>query len=98
MASEADETAVNCRIETIPRTCPSVVRVSGWLAAIHVPELMGMCSNPPDAYRLDLGELVSADGAGLDALRRLRAAGAQIIRMPRFIELLLGDAPEQRAG
>jgi hypothetical protein len=75
-----------------------VVRVSGWLAAVHVPDLMGICSNPADAYRLDLGELVSADCVGLDALRRLRAAGAQIIRMPRFIELLLGDAPEPRTG
>jgi len=90
-------TALNCRIETVPRTCPSVVRVSGSLAAVHVPDLMGICSNPPNAYRLDLGELVSVDCVGLDALRRLRAAGAEFIRMSPFIELLLGDAPGQRA-
>jgi hypothetical protein len=57
---------------------------------------MGICSNPSGGYRIDLGELVSADCVGLDALRRLRAAGAEIIRMSPFIELLLADAPGQR--
>jgi hypothetical protein len=42
--------------------------------------------------------LISADRVGLDALRRLRAAGAEVIRMSRFTEMLLRDAPEQRAG
>jgi hypothetical protein len=89
---------VNCRIETVPLTVPSVVRVSGRLAAVHVPELMSLCSNAPETYRLDLEDLISADRVGLDALRRLRTSGAEVIRMSRFIELLLGDAPEQRAG
>jgi len=89
---------VNCRIETLPLTVPSVVRVSGRLAAVHVPDLMSLCSNAPDSYRIDLGELISADRVGLDALRRLRAAGAEVIRMSRFIELLLEDRPERRTG
>ena len=82
----------------MPLTVPSVVRVSGRLEAVHVPDLMGLCANAPASYRLDLGELISADRVGLNALRRLRAAGAEVIRMSRFIELLLGDPPEQRAG
>jgi anti-anti-sigma regulatory factor len=96
--SAADETVVNCRIETVPRTSPSVVRVSGRLAADHVPDLMGICANRSDAYRLDLSELLSVDCVGLQALRQLRAAGAEIVRMSPFIALLLGDVPGQLAG
>jgi len=40
---------------------------------------------------LDLTDLTSADAIALDALRRLRADGVELFRLPPYLGLTLGD-------
>ena len=66
-----------------------VVRLEGWLAGEAVAELERVVSGGSGPLRLDLSELRSADTAGLDALRTLRAAGASLVGASPYIRLLL---------
>ena len=68
-----------------------VVRLAGRLSAAHVPELLGACAKgtPVD---VDLTDLVSADEAGIDALRRIRAAGATLVGVPMYLQMKLDSA------
>jgi anti-anti-sigma regulatory factor len=67
-----------------------VVRLEGWLEGEAVGELERVVSEGSGSLRLDLSELRSADTAGLDALRALRAAGASFVGASPYIRLLLG--------
>lgn len=55
-----------------------MVRLAGFLTSAQVPELLKACLEC-EALDLDLTDLVSADPAGLDALRRIRAGGASLM-------------------
>jgi anti-anti-sigma regulatory factor len=66
-----------------------VVRLEGWLEGEVVAELESVVSGESGPLRLDLSELRSADKAGLDALRALRAAGAALVGASPYIRLLL---------
>ncbi len=68
-----------------------VVRLEGWLDGETVAELERVVSEGSGPLRLDLSELRSADTAGLDALRALRAAGASLVGASPYIRLLLGS-------
>ena len=68
-----------------------VVRLEGWLEGEAVAELERVVSGGSGLLRLDLSELRSADTAGLDALRALRAAGASLVGASPYIRLLLGS-------
>jgi hypothetical protein len=58
--------------------------------------LLSVCAAPTGLVQIDLAELVSADGIGLQALRRLRASGTRIVNAPRFIQLTLDTMPPER--
>ena len=66
-----------------------VVRLEGWLDGEAVGELERVVNGGSGPLRLDLSELRSADTAGLDALRALRAAGASLVGASPYIRLLL---------
>jgi anti-anti-sigma regulatory factor len=66
-----------------------VVRLEGWLEGEVVAELESVVRGGSGPLRLDLSELRSADKAGLDALRALRAAGASLVGASPYIRLLL---------
>jgi anti-anti-sigma regulatory factor len=66
-----------------------VVRLEGWLAGEAVAELERVVNGDSGPLRLDLSELRSADTAGLDVLRALRAAGASLVGASPYIRLLL---------
>ncbi len=68
-----------------------IVRVAGRLSIAHVPELLEACAAGADV-EVDLADLVSADLAGIEALRRLRTRGASIVGAPGYIQLKL-DLP-----
>jgi len=68
-----------------------VVRLEGWLDDETVAELDRVVSGESGPLRLELSELRSADKAGLDALRALRAAGAALVGASPYIRLLLGS-------
>ena len=67
-----------------------IVRLEGWLEGEAVGELERVVTGEAGPLRLDLSELRSADTAGLDALRALRAAGASLVGASPYIRLLLG--------
>ena len=84
---------MDCLISVVQTDGAGVVRVAGRLTELQVPDLLRVCAANEGAVQIDLGELVSADGVGLEALRRLRTAGARIVNAPRFIELTLDTMP-----
>ena len=68
-----------------------VVRVAGRLSVAQVPELLTACADAAE-LELDLTELVSADPAGIEGLRRLRTSGATLVGAPGYIRIRL-DSP-----
>ena len=68
-----------------------VVRVAGRLSAAHVPELLTACADDRQ-LELNLTELMSADAAGIEALRRIRQKGATLSGTPGYIQLKLDSA------
>ena len=69
-----------------------MVRLAGRLSVAQVPELLGACAGE-GPLELNLTDLVSADMAGIEVLRRLRAKGATLVGMPQFLRLKLDSAP-----
>ena len=80
---------MECLISVVQAGGPRVVRVAGRLSEAQVPDLLRVYAANTELVQIDLGELMSADGVGLEALHRLRTAGARIVNAPRFIELAL---------
>ena len=68
-----------------------VVRVEGRLTVAELAELEGALGDDPAHAELDLQNLRSADRAGLDALRRLRAAGVSLRAVPPRIAYAIED-------
>ena len=63
-----------------------VIRVAGRLSVAHVSELLTACGEAGD-FQLDLTDLASADGAGIEALQRARTRGATFVGTPGYIQL-----------
>jgi anti-anti-sigma regulatory factor len=66
-----------------PNRC--IVHLAGHLNAAQVPELRRVCDTAAGPVRIDLTDLLSADAVGLDALRRLRRAGAELVGIARYL-------------
>lgn len=80
------------------------VRLAGQLGDAQVPEFLLACdasavSGVPgrraqgEVLEIDLTELVSADVAGIEALRRVRAGGATLVGASGYIQLKLDARP-----
>ena len=80
---------MECLIRVVQAGGVREVRVAGRLTEKQVPDLLRVCAENAGLARIDLGELVSADGVGHEALHRLRTSGVEIVNAPRFIELTL---------
>ena len=78
-----------CRIDLLNKVGPRVVQVSGRLTGACVPDLVKVCRSAAGPLQIDLENLLSSDHAGFEALRHLRTSGAQLVKVPPFIELLL---------
>lgn len=63
-----------------------VVRVAGRLCVAHVPELLTACAEGRN-LELQLSDLISADGAGIEALQQVRTKGATLVGTPGYIRL-----------
>jgi hypothetical protein len=50
-----------------------------------VHELRGACAAATGRVRIDLTDLLSADPVGIDALRRLRVDGAELVGVARYL-------------
>ena len=68
-----------------------VTGAAGFINGYLVPELLEACAEGGQ-LQLDLSDLVSADVAGIDALQRVRAAGANLVGVPGYIQLKLDSA------
>jgi len=82
---------VDCWIGVVQEVDRRVVRLAGRLSVDHLPELFKTCAEG-SPLELDLTDLVSADIAGIEALQRIRAAGASLVGVPGYIKLKL-DSP-----
>jgi hypothetical protein len=65
------------------------VRLAGRLGEAQVPDLLEVCEQSNGPPLLELDELLSADGIGMDALRRIEEQGAELVGMPQYIRLKL---------
>jgi hypothetical protein len=68
-----------------------LIRLAGRLAEAQVPELLNACSNQPLVVQLHLGDLISVDPIGLDALHSLCRGGTQLLEVPAYIQLKLNS-------
>jgi hypothetical protein len=82
---------VDCWIGVVRENDTCIVRLAGSLTHAQVPELLKACANCPKLV-LDLMELLNADAAGIDAIRRFRRAGATLIGTSGYIQLKI-DSP-----
>jgi anti-anti-sigma regulatory factor len=76
---------VECRIQVVQHRERCTVYLAGRLNAAQVHELRGVCAAASGRLRIDLNDLLSADAVGLDALRRLRDDGAQLVRVAHYL-------------
>ena len=70
-----------------------LIRLAGRLSVHEVPDLLRVCGeHGEDPVKVELSDLLSADAAGIDALRRVRSAGAKLTGTSAYIQLKL-DSP-----
>jgi hypothetical protein len=84
---------VDCWIGIVQEVDRRVVRVAGRLSVAQVPELFMACVGEGAPVEVDLTDLISADAAGCEALRRIRDAGAILTGAPGFIRLRIDSLP-----
>ena len=80
---------VECRIEIVDRRDHRLIRLAGRLAEAQVPELLNACRDKSLVVELHLGDLISVDPVGLEALHGLHRGGAALIEVPAYIQLKL---------
>jgi anti-anti-sigma regulatory factor len=79
---------MECRIDVEDQAGLYVVRVAGRLTDVQVPDLLRVCATHTPV-QIDLTQLDSANGVGIEALRRVQKAGAEIVGATQFILLQL---------
>jgi anti-anti-sigma regulatory factor len=87
---------VECRIEVAEAPDHRLVRLSGRLAEAQVPDLIRVCGDNGPDLRLDLGDLISVDVVGLEALFQLRQRGVTLLELPAYIRLKLDARTARR--
>jgi len=81
---------VDCRIQVVQEQQQCTVRLAGRLNEVQVYELFSVCARAAGPVQIDLTDLLSADVVGLDALRRLRGDGAQLVGVAQYLRDWLG--------
>jgi len=77
---------VECRIQVEEQAEGCTIHLAGRLNAAQVHELRSACASAAGPVRIDLTDLLSADAVGLDALRRLRLSGAEIVGAAHYLQ------------
>ncbi len=80
------------RITTSTNTNTTTIRVEGRLGALETIELLAECRSADQPLRLRLEGLISADDAGIRALRGLQEEGAELIGASPFVQQLLNTS------
>ena len=81
---------MDCRIQVVQEQQQCTVRLAGRLNEVQVYELFAVCAQAGGRVQIDLTDLLSADVVGLDALRRLRGDGAQLVGVAQYLRDWLG--------
>jgi anti-anti-sigma regulatory factor len=76
---------VECRIQIHQHGDGCTIQLAGRLDAALVHELHSVCAAASGRLRIDLTDMLSVDAVGLDALRRLRLNGAEIVGAARYL-------------
>jgi hypothetical protein len=85
---------VECWIGVTTEGERRIVRVAGRLSVAHIPEMQAACAESR-VLEVDLTDLVSADMAGIEALRRIRSRGATLVGTPGYIRLKIDSQVKQ---
>jgi hypothetical protein len=80
---------MDCRIQVSQEGDLRIVRVAGRLEGAQVPDLLAACYEADGAVQADLTDVVSIDAIAVEALRRLRDAGAHLVGVPQYIQMKL---------
>jgi hypothetical protein len=81
---------VDCRIQVFQEPQHCTIRLAGRLNEVQVYELFTVCARAAGQVEIDLTDLLSADAVGLDALRRLRGDGAELVGVAQYLRDWLG--------
>lgn len=84
---------MSLRISEVVEGNGTTLRVDGRLLADDVGELWRASDGASPPLTLELSGLLFADGEGVDALRQLSVAGAELRNVPPYVSLLLGMRP-----
>ncbi|HXW05590.1 MAG TPA: hypothetical protein VD833_10195 [Vicinamibacterales bacterium] len=84
---------MECWLDIVQEGGVLVIRVAGRLESVHVPDLLAACGEAVTPVRVDLSDVLSADAIALDALRRVRDAGAELVGTPRYMQFKLDARP-----
>ena len=89
---------MDIRISVIRTGSGILLKVDGTLTAARLPMLESTVATLEQPFTVDLSELRASDEEGIQALRRLRDAGAELRGLSRFLALSLGLGPEDAKG
>jgi anti-anti-sigma regulatory factor len=89
---------VDCRIEVVDQRDHRIIRLAGRLTEAQVPALLEACAETALPIRLDLGDLISFDAAGLQALHSLRQDAVELLAVPTYIQLRLDKLSARSAA
>jgi hypothetical protein len=81
---------MDIRISVIPSGSMVLLKVDGTLTAARLPMLETTLATLEKPLTIDLSELRASDEEGIQALRRLRDAGADLRGLSPLIALRLG--------
>jgi anti-anti-sigma regulatory factor len=84
---------VEIRIDIKSEGAETVVRIAGRLSGAAVPLFRKACDPIEGAFVLDLSNLLSADAAGIEVIRKVGETGVEVRGASPFVRLLLDDAP-----
>jgi anti-anti-sigma regulatory factor len=83
---------LDIRISTDAGQTATTVRIAGRLTGADLPDVRALCESANFPLCLDLSGLRSADNDGIQALRALEEAGAQLHGASPYIRQLLIEA------
>jgi hypothetical protein len=85
-------------MEIVDRPDHRLIRLAGRLAEAQVPELLKVSAGSSLLVRLHLGELISVDAVGLEALHGLKCGGSELLEVPAYIQLKLDTLSARNAS
>jgi anti-anti-sigma regulatory factor len=80
---------VECCLQIVQKGDVRVIRIAGCLSSAHVPDLLRACGEATGRVRVDLSDVLSIDPIALDALRRVKQAGAELVGVPQYMKFKL---------